>query len=636
MAIKERKLSTQITLANEAFERADYDQARAICLKVMKKTPNCPEILYCLGLIYFKANDFAASAALIERAIQQNHNIHWQLNLANAYLKKGELNKAERMLRKILKKECDFAEAYQLLGEINFHRGDLARAEENYLQAITFEPNLVVAYLGLGLILARQGFVEASIAAFRHLLKFKFNDEASAHALHSLAASHLLQGNVTETLECLAEALEKKPDFHQAHSAFLATLNYLLGFEGDKVFAHYLKFNLNHALMIDDRVTNHDNSIDFHRKLKIGYVSPDFRNHALFNFIEPVFRNFDRQVFSIYCYYSHTEKDSDTERLKQSVGHWIDCTQLSDAGLAQRIIEDEIDILVDLAGHTVGNRLMTFARKPAPVQITFAGYPYSTGLTAMDYRITDPLLDPPGMTENIHSEKLLYLPSTAFFSPPEITPEVNALPALNGEFFTLASFNQIYKVTDQVIELWSAILNRIGNSRLFMLLGDAENEVIQEKYREKFVAFGVRPDQLVFFGKQSIDQYLQRHHLIDLALDTFPFNGGTTTHYSLWMGVPVITLAGNTPCSRVGVTILSAVGLEQCITGSAEAYVTQCEYFAEHTNELAGLRRSLRETMTHSCIRDEKGFVRTLDTAYRQVWQQWCKRHHDMGNTVDD
>jgi len=631
--LKTQKLSRQIELANEFYENSDLVQAKRICLKVLKKKPNCPEILHCLGLIHFQEHDFDAAAAWLLRAVSQRQDPHWQRNLASACFKKGDLSRAERILWKIVHSDEDFADAYHLLGEIYFRLGDEERAEKYYLHALTLEPDLMAAYLGLGLILTRRGFIQASIAAFQHMLKFRISDELRAHVLHALAASFLLQGRVKETLDCLTNAMQLKEDFHQAHSAFLATLNYLYGFEGDRVFANYLQFNLKHVLMLDNITTIYGNTADPHRKLKIGYVSPDFRNHALFNFIAPVFRNFSQRNFSIYCYFNHTESDTGTETLKKNIANWIDSANLSDQDLARRIAADQIDILVDLAGHTVGNRLLTFARKPAPVQITFAGYPGTTGLTAMDYRITDPQLDPPGMTEQIHTEQLLYLPSTAFFCPPSISPEVNSLPALASEVFILGSFNQAYKVTDDVITVWAAILQRIKNSRLYMLIGDAENELIQKKYLEKFVAAGAQAGQLIFFGKQPLDKYLQLHHKIDLCLDTFPYNGGTTTHYSLWMGVPVVTLAGNTPCSRVGVTILTAADQQQCITSSAEDYINQCVYFAENLPQLANLRKTLRETMAQSCIRDEQGFVSELEAAYRRVWQKWCVEHGAAGES---
>ncbi len=623
-------------MASELYENSDFAQAKRICSKVLKKKPDCPEILHCLGLIHFQEKDYDAAVILLQRAVALRQDPYWQRNLASACFKKGDLSRAENILWKILQTNQDFADAYHLLGEIYFRLGDDETAEKYYLHALMLEPDMMAAYLGLGLILTRRGYIQASIAAFQHMLKFRINDELRSYVLHALAASYLLQGRVKETLDCLANAMRLKEDFHQAHSAFLATLNYLYGFEGERVFANYLQFNLNHVLMLDNITTSHSNKADPHRKLKIGYVSPDFRNHALFNFIEPVFRNFSRREFSIYCYFNHTESDAGTEMLKASVANWIDSANLSDEDLAQRIIADQIDILVDLAGHTVGNRLLTFARKPAPIQITFAGYPCTSGLTAMDYRITDPQLDPPGMTEQIHTEQLLYLPSTAFFSPPGAAPEVNALPALESEYFTLGSFNQVYKVTDDVIAVWARVLKNIKNSRLYMVLGDAENELIRKEYREKFVALGAQSEQLIFFAKQAMDNYLQLHHEIDLCLDTFPYNGGTTTHYSLWMGVPVVTLAGNTPCSRVGVTILTAAGQLRCITASAEDYIDRCVYFSENLMQLATIRQSLRETVMQSSIRDEQGFVGELDSAYRRVWKKWCAQQTAAINSSGD
>ncbi len=369
MSLKAKKLTQQIDLANQFLQNADYAQAKKICLKVMKQTPNSPQILHCLGLVYFKENDFESAITLLRRAVKLTNDLNLQQSLASAYYKNGDLNKAERTLQRLLHSNSNIAEAHQLLGELYYHQGYWEAAETAFLKAITIEPNFGISFYWLGLILVKQGFTQASISAFQHLLKFKINDEVSAKAYHSLAASYLAQGQVIKALDCLSKALQQKPDYHQSHSAYLSTLNYLYGFEGEKVFAEYLQFNLKHTLMLDDVNHNHFNNIDPHRKLKIGYVSPDFRGHALFNFIEPIFRHYSSQDFSINCYFSYSGTDEYTEKLKQNVDAWIDCTGFSDTELASRIVGDEIDILVNLAGHTAGNRLMTFARKPAPLQL---------------------------------------------------------------------------------------------------------------------------------------------------------------------------------------------------------------------------------------------------------------------------
>lgn len=630
MSKKNALLTRQIELIQSLLESTVYDRAKKICIKTLKKFPNNPDILYYLGIANNKLDDDETAIKLIQRATQLKKNLFWEYSLATIFYNQRQFSLSEKTLNKILLADDEFSKAYFLLGEIHFLKGNYDVAETHYLKAITLNNDLVLVYHSLGLIYAKKGYLQASIAAFQYLLKFQLSDCAKANSLHALSASFLLQGKTEQALSHLSKALEIQPNSIAIHSAFLSTINYLYGFEAEKVFAHYLQFNLAHTLNLEDINSKHTNLADAERPLKIGYVSPDFRNHALINLIEPLLHNSSNQHHTTYWYFSHTENDEETQRISQCVTNWIDCSQFSDADMAKKIIHDEIDILVDLAGHTVGNRLMVFARKPAPIQITFGGYPCTTGLTAMDYRITDPYMDPPGMTEQFHSEKLIYFPSTAYFSPSPNAPDVTPLPALGSDSFTFGSFNQPYKLNDQVIELWATILNRIKNSRLILLVGETDNEVIEEEYKNKFAKYGADKDQITFISKQPMTHYLQAHQSIDLCLDTFPFNGGTTTHHSLWMGVPVVTLAGNTSCSRVGVTILSTLTLENFIAQTANEYIEICQYYAENLSELNQIRLSLRETINASSIRNEVGFINTLSECYRQVWKLWCDQQSSL------
>ena len=365
----------------------------------------------------------------------------------------------------------------------------------------------------------------------------------------------------------------------------------------------------------------HHNTPDKEKRLKIGYVSGDFRNHAVAYFIEPILGHHDKSQLEVYCYYNHPQHDSITQRIRQMVDHWVPCKSLSDDNLAERIRSDGIDILIDLSGHTGHNRLLTFAKKPAPVQITWLGYPGTTGLAAMDYRLTDAYLDAPSMTEQYHTETLLRLPC-AVFHPDPLSPPVNALPALSSGQFTLACLNNLAKINQDVIRLWARILTALPQARL--LLGNVMGESARRGLLDMFAGEGIAADRLILHPKMALSDYLELHHQIDLALDTFPYNGGTSSCHSLWMGVPVMTLAGHTTVSRVGVAVMAGAGLPEFVTSTEDEYVERTLELARDLPRLNQVRQTARDRMNGRPGSDPEDFTRRLEHEYRSVWTRWC------------
>jgi len=305
------------------------------------------------------------------------------------------------------------------------------------------------------------------------------------------------------------------------------------------------------------------------------------------------------------------------------VDHWLACNTLSDEQLAQRIRADGIDILVDLAGHTMRNRLLVFARKPAPVQATYIGYPDTSGLSAMDYRITDPWLDPPGMTERYHSETVVRIAGGMAFRPDPDAPAVNALPALTSGEFVFASFNNLSKVNTAVINLWARVLHAVPSASL--MIGNVKADSIKERLLNVFSQAGIGPERLILQPQLPGADYLAMHHQIDMALDPFPYNGTTTTMQTLWMGVPVITLAGNNAKSRCGVSLMSRVNLPEFICQTEDEYVQCAVNFAKNLPKLEAVRQSLRARMTAPKCQPET-ITRQLEAAYREMWRTWCNQ----------
>ena len=332
----------------------------------------------------------------------------------------------------------------------------------------------------------------------------------------------------------------------------------------------------------------------------------------------------DHRAFEIYCYSDVEQPDAVTERFRGHADQWRDVAGTSDAALAELVRRDQIDILVDLAGHIGGNRLLALARKPAPVQVTYIGYQNTTGMSAMDYRLTDEHADPPGMTDGYYAERLVRLPRAFFcYQPPDFAPEVNALPALETGRVTFGSLNQPFKIRPAAWQAWSRILAAVPNSRL-LVLGHAGSQ-FERHGREIVAAAGVDPARVEVVNQRPRSEYLRLHHEIDIALDSFPLGGHTTVCEALWMGVPSVMLEGGSYASRFGGSALVNLGLTDLIARSGDEYVEIAVRLAGQLDRLAELRRTMRGRMQDSPLLDAAGFARNLEDAYRRMWRAWCE-----------
>ena len=340
----------------------------------------------------------------------------------------------------------------------------------------------------------------------------------------------------------------------------------------------------------------------------------------------------DKQRFEVFCYSNHSINDDVTVRLRRHADGWRDIVGQTDDAVAQRIREDGIDILVDLAGHTAGNRLLTLALKPAPVQATWIGYIATTGLKAVDYIIGDRYVIPP-QDERYYVEQAVRLPHCFLcFTPPQLPIEVSPLPALSGAGITFGCFNNTAKLTPQTIAAWARLLSALPRSRLFLKSTGFGDELTRAHYRDLFAAHGVEAERLKFAGPSPRHEYLAAYREVDVGLDPFPFNGGTTTVEALWMGVPVVTLRGDRFVSRMGESIMMNLGLEECVAGTEDAYIAEAVALASDLPRLAGLRQRLREQLLNSPLCDGPGFARDLETSYRTMWKAWCHTQQQPHN----
>jgi predicted O-linked N-acetylglucosamine transferase (SPINDLY family) len=432
-----------------------------------------------------------------------------------------------------------------------------------------------------------------------------------------------MQGEMRRAVECYRRALALDPDSPSAQSNLLACLNYLPEMSTAELLAEHRRFGERLEAPLRARWGAHANSRDPDRRLRVGYVSGDFREHAMAFSIAPVLAHCDPDRFETVCYATNAFADDVTARLRGLAHQWRSVVGASDEDVAERIRRDGIDILVDLSGHTALNRLPVFARKPAPVQVAWLGYVTSTGLTAMDYRLTDARADPPGADESGYTETLVRLPWVTVFEPAAASPSVAPLPALVGGGLTFACLNHLAKVTPEVVALWARILLAMPDSRL--LIGNAGDENVQRRLADAFAAHGVAAARLAFRPKLPLGGFLALHREIDLALDTFPYSGGATSCHSLWMGVPFVTLAGDRYMARMGLSLLEQVGLGEFVARTQAEYADLAVRTARDRGRLAQLRSTLRQRVAASPLVDASGFVRSLESAYKEVWRAWCR-----------
>ncbi len=541
------------------------------------------------------------------------------LQQAIAWHQQGQIKRAWQGYQRVLKKQPNQPDALHLSGLIAHHQGRSVEAIDSIQRAIALRPGDAIFHFNLGNLYQDLGRLDDAIAAFRQSLLCQPD---ALDALLGLGTALRAKGLPEEAIACYRHVLRLAPDYAIAYNNLLFVLQSSATHTPEEIFAEHQGFAQRFEAPLKPYWPTHVNAADSGKRLKIGYVSGDLRQHAVAYFIEPILAHHDKTRFEIYAYCNNTVRDAYTDRIAGHVDHWRVCIGDSDEQLAQQIRQDGIDILVDLSGHTALNRLLVFARKPAPVQATWIGYQGSTGLTAMDYRISDAFMDPPGLTERYHSEALMRLPNGGFAYQPELQcPAVNALPALSTGEITFASLNTLSKIGPAVVALWARILQSVPRSCL--LLGNVVDAEIAQRLTGLFGHHGIAPDRLILKPQMPTLDYLALHQHIDIALDPYPYNGGTTTLHSLWMGVPVITLAGRHAVSRFGASLLSRVGLPQFITTDEDGYLRCAIQTAQDLPRLAALRQSLRQRMTAPDWQPVN-ITRQLEAAYRQMWQTWC------------
>ncbi|HEY8606811.1 MAG TPA: tetratricopeptide repeat protein [Noviherbaspirillum sp.] len=618
-----------------------------------------------LGEWHLAANDAPAALAALDRALQIDQKLLQALNNRSAALYElARFDEAEEAARQAMEIYPDVAALHVNLANALLQRSQAQDAAREYRRALELDPQSAEAQIGLSTVLGESKRLAAALEFIEHTIAVKGENaqrlaalasaqqakgdweaaEATSRKLLDLQPNNI--GALTTLASCLGnrgdhrgaialqeQALALQPGMSAVYSNIAFAATYVPDLTQEELFAYHEEWGKRFEKPVAPctEIAAFDRTAD--RPLRIGYVSGDFGTHPVGFLIRDVLPNHDRDRFHVTCYSMMRASDPVTEAIRASADEWVEALFMSDEALTQRILDDRIDILVDLSGHTAYNRLPVFARKPAPVQASWIGYFHSTGLRRIDYFITDPHTTPAD-TRQVFSETPVWLPHTRFcYAPPAYAPGVAPTPALAGEGITFGTFNRIDKLVDPVIAAWVRILNRLPASRLLLKAGSLENDSTCEALTRRFEAAGLDRSRLELRGPSPHPEMLAEYADIDIALDPFPFNGGMTTLEALWMGVPVVTLAGESVVGRQSTAALANLDLRALVFDDVDAYVDGAVALASDIDRLSALRASLRDRMARSPICQPARFTHDLETLYRAMWQAWC-RGEKLGTAV--
>lgn len=496
-------------------------------------------------------------------------------------------------------------------------------------QVLALNPGNIDAMLLLADLYIANNYIQEA----RDLLQQAIQLNPQRGDIYQVLSNALLKvGRHDECLQLLRQAIELAPGNLAVYSNYLFASNYTETTSQEQTRAvqmHYEQLVNTQAGPLE----SHKNSPDPARKLRLGIVSADLREHSVAYFVEPLLRHLDRSNFDVYCYYSKLKRDTVTDQLQQLADYWRDVAQLNDVELAQQIRVDGIDLLFDLSNHSADNRLSMFARRPAPVQLSWLGYASSTGLSRIDYIISDPYYTPDASDTPFCSEQPLLLQTYRAFTPSAaLQLPVTPLPAEKNGYLTFGSFNSFVKISGDVLQLWAELLLRLPDAKLILIVQGHESI---DYVKEFFSARGVDSSRLQLFTKLPLAEFLALHHQVDIALDTFPFAGMTTSMHGLWMGVPMLTLAGERMLSRSGLSLLAPLGLaETFVAGTRAEYIDKALYWAQHIPQLAALRQQLRDNLINSPLMDGAAFSRDLEQQLRRCWQRWCQAQQSLAAPI--
>lgn len=571
------------------------DEALGVLQEALKDDPDSPRLLHALG------------GMLVETGRADEGLVH--------------LNRAAGI-------EPDNPLYHKALGDACIGAGDLDGAERAFRRALEVSPGYGLAAVGLAnLQIGRDNYPEAE-RIYEQALTARPGQNPDPMVICGLAKAMLVTGRAGAAAELLRNGVRAWPGSPDIRAALCMTLNYADNVDPNAVVLEHVRLGQMAKAMFSIEPMEVANDPDPERPLKVGYLSPDFRTHSVAFFVESLLRCHDRERFEIYCYASFIgghKPDETTDRLRALADHWRHVDVVSDPALAQMIRDDGIDLLVDLSGLTSGCRLMALHLKPAPVLVGFIGYPNISGIPTMDYRIVDEVTDPRDRP-NMGGERLVRVPDCFLcYTPPPDAPEAGTPPCAERGEVTFGSFNIAMKITPTTCRMWANALLQVPLSRLILKSRGFANAVTRERCRERFAKRGLGEDRVELLAMTpSVAEHLDLYRRIDVALDTWPYNGTTTSCEAMWMGVPVVTRRGVAHASRVGASLLHAVGLDELVARNEEDFVRIAADLGSDEDRLAGLRSGLRSRMAQSPLCDGTGHARRIEGAYREMWRNWC------------
>jgi protein O-GlcNAc transferase len=647
-------------LARQQHKVGSLAQAEMQCQQTLQADPNFADAHHLMGLLALQTGRFQDAVTCIRRALALNPQAeHYHSNLGLAQQALGHMDDALASFQEAVRLQPHFADGYRNIGKVLWRQGRAGEALAKFREAVRINPQFAEGHNSLGIALQEQGDTKAAIACFRRAIQI---NPHFAEALNNLGNSHEQRDDLDEALHCFEKAIELKPVFAGAHNnlgrvylrqgrlelaarSFRQAMAFQPGLaevqsnlvacsvydpdaDPDRVFAEHCRWGQKlealHEAERDAYSVGHAKRDDANpeRRLRIGYVSPDFRFHPLARYLEPILAHHDARQVEVFCYAEVARTDAVTMRLQGLVLNWRSTCGLSDSQVAGMIDSDRIDILVDLAGHTRNNRLAVFARKPAPVQASFLGYLNTTGLRCIDYRLTDEILDPPGQPVSDTEALVRLSEGMCCFAPPLDAPPVAPLPALRSSHLTFGSLSNLIKLNRRVFDVWCLVLKAVPTARLLMFHHTLKGGAL-DFIRREFMDRGVARERLDLRQGSLEPGYLSVYSEIDVSLDTFPCTGGVTTCESLWMGVPVLSLCGMRPAGRNSAALLARIGLGHWAVDSPEQFCAFALDLANDLPQLSQLRAVLRERMTAKLC-DGHRFTRALEDAYRTMWRRWC------------
>ncbi len=603
-----------------ALQQGRPGEAVELLTRAARETARSAVCAMRLGVAFLQLGRLAEAEDRLARAVE------WEPKLAEAWGHRsaaleglGRLEEAIRAAERAVALQPDAVEWRERLGALLVATRGHAAAETHYRHLVGVHQQHAAGWTNLGICLTYGGKVSEALACFDRALAAEPNLH-HARVGRGLALERCYR--IAEACESYARAIAGQPDHWQARSARLLCLHYLDGVSRETLGREHREFGA--AVAVRNTGPRPVAVGPPERRLRVGFLSADLRRHAVASFLEPILRHLDRAEFEVVLYHDHSQVDEVSARLRALAAAWRHVAGQRAAAVAARVRADRIDILIDLAGHTGINRLPLLARRLAPVQATYLGYPDTTGLAAMDYRLVDAITDPVGDADEWHSERLMRFAPTAWsYAPPDDAPEVAPAAAVTLGHVTFGCFNNFAKVTDAMLGHWAALLAAVPESRLLLKGSGLGDPVLGAAAEQRFAAAGLPRERVELLERTETEaEHLATYARVDIALDTFPYHGTTTTCEALWMGVPVVTLAGDRHGSRVGASLLKAVGRVEWVAGDAREYVRLGVELASDVPRLARGRRELREAMRRSALLDHAGQARRFGDALRAMWRE--------------